>query len=123
MRGMPYILAGLLDARDEKRAKSMALFRSMIESWEVAQTKPDPVLVEICRSSQLNTTVAQFAVLFFKAGGCEKVTPQLRALLEAIFYGFGESSVVENQLKELRERENGTPIGAAWACGRLGLRA
>ena len=105
MRGMPYILAGLLDARDEKRAKSMALFRSMIESWEVAQTKPDPVLVDMCRSSQLNTTVAQFAVLFFKAGGCEKVTPQLRALLEAIFYGFGESSVVENQLKELRERE------------------
>ena len=97
VRGMPYILAGLLDARDEKRAKSMALFRSMIESWEVAQTKPDPVLVDTCRSSQLNTTVAQFVVLFFKAGGCEKVTPQLRALLEAMFYGFGESSLVEHQ--------------------------
>ena len=49
--------------------------------------------------------VAKLAVLFGRSAGWSKITDQMRGLLFALFKGWGQTKVVEDCIKALRERE------------------
>jgi hypothetical protein len=103
--GFPCMLAGLLHPEEAKANTTWQTFKELVEAFEVAGTKTQEKTCQIVASSPLGSTVMQFAVKFAKAGQWERVTGQLMQLLEALFKGFGQTKVVEDSIKELRDKE------------------
>eukprot|EP00971_Amphidinium_carterae_P327318 6458613-Amphidinium_carterae.1 len=103
--GFPQCLAGLLHEDPEKVLQSMAMLRSMAEAYEEAVEMSDGKISALVKRCPMNLSVMRLATKLARAGGWKVVTPQLRDLLRALFHALGQTKLIEDSLKNLREKE------------------
>lgn len=103
--GMPESLAGLLHSEPTKKDISLKKFQQLTAAYRAASARPEAEVVAILARSQLGTTVLQWAMKFAEATSWASVSPQLQELLDTIFLSIGQTIILENDNKELRDKE------------------
>lgn len=106
--GFPCLLAGLLHPEEAKVNATWQTFRELVEAFEVASARSEDKTCQMVASSPLGASVMQFAVRFAKAGQWKEITDQFKQLLGALFQGLGQTKIVEDSIKELRDKEQRT---------------
>ena len=104
--GVPHLLAGILHHDKDKAKKSMDLFGRITKAYDEAALRTDGKVVAILNRSPLKATVVRFAVLFAKAAKFEKVSPQLDELLRSLFMAVGQTKIIEDSIRDLRDKES-----------------
>ena len=103
--GMPDSLACLLHSEPTKKDISLKKFQQLTAAYRAASARPEAEVGAILARSQLGTTVPQWAIKFAEATSWASVSPQLQELLDTIFLSIGQTIILENDNKELRDKE------------------
>eukprot|EP00971_Amphidinium_carterae_P293186 5820975-Amphidinium_carterae.1 len=103
--GFPQCLAGLLHVELVKVQESLQLFKQMNEAYKEACTIALPAVQILVARCALSSPVYKLFMMLLEAGSFEVITPQAQEALHAIFKGLGQTKIVEDSLKDLREKE------------------
>lgn len=103
--GFPCSLAGLLHADPEKSQASWSQFKLLVESFEAASQRSEALVAKAVRESTLQGTTMKWAVKFAEGGKWSQITSQMQELLHCLFRGLGQTKIVEDSIKDLRDKE------------------
>ena len=101
----PGILAGLLHSDTSQQQHSTDLFALHCRVFKAAEAVNDDAVRKIVSRHPLSSTAMRFAMKFFEAGGYKVVNSQLKDLLKAVYTAVGQSKLIEDAIKALRDHE------------------
>lgn len=120
--GLPEMFAGLLHNDSTKQQESFSKLKSFYEGYMAASVRKEEVVKHMVARSLFGTTAIRLACLFAQSGRWQHVTQQLKVWLHTVFKSIGQTVVLENANKELRDREQRGSTGKSfnkfdkWAC-------
>ena len=103
--GLPEMLAGISHEDHEKQQASLEKFKKLYSAYDAAKQRAEPCVKAMVHKCLFGSTAIRWAVRFAEAAQWQRPSPQLDEWLEACWHSIGQTIIIENVNRELRDQE------------------